>query len=80
MWYSDLAGTRQGREGCETVRKPEGLGKDPREGVPVPSQKGNALSSRMLKRLLGEKDMLKPEPSYPFTLLLWSATVARKPK
>jgi hypothetical protein len=32
VWYSNLAGARQGRGGCETVRKPEGLEKDPREG------------------------------------------------
>jgi hypothetical protein len=31
LWYSNLAGARQGRGGCEIVRKHEGLNKDPRE-------------------------------------------------
>jgi hypothetical protein len=30
VWYSNLAGARQGRGDCETVMKPEGLEKDPR--------------------------------------------------
>jgi hypothetical protein len=63
MWYSNLAGARQGIGGCETVRNPEGLEKYPREGCLY--AKGNALSGRKLSKLSGEKDRLKPEPSYP---------------
>ena len=40
LWYSNLAGARQGRGGGETVRKPEGLGKDPREGCLYLRKKG----------------------------------------
>jgi hypothetical protein len=64
LWYSNLAGAHQGRGGCDAVvSKLEGSGKRPNSGVPVPSQKRNALRGWKLVRLSGEKDRLKQEPS-----------------
>jgi hypothetical protein len=61
--YSNLAGARQGRGGCETVRKLKGLETQGRGACTF--AKGNALIGRNRGRLSREKYRLKPEPSYP---------------
>jgi hypothetical protein len=79
MWYSDLAGARQGRGGCDTVRKPEGLEKDPREGC-LYLRKRERAKRQKATQTLERETLVEAGTELPFTLLLGLATVARKPK
>jgi hypothetical protein len=79
MWYSNLSGARQRREGCETVRKPEGLEKYPREGCLYLLKRERAKRQKA-KQTLERERLVEAGTELPFTVLLGSATVARKPK
>jgi hypothetical protein len=55
VWYYNLSGTRQGRGGCETVRKPEGLEEDPREGCLTFAKRERAKRQKAKQTLEREK-------------------------
>jgi hypothetical protein len=79
MWYYNLAGARQGRGGFENATKPEGLEKDPREGC-LYLRKRKRATRQKAKQTLERERQVEAGTELPFTLLLWSATVARRPK
>jgi hypothetical protein len=59
----------EGREGYETVRKPQGSARRPKAAVPAPLQEGTRVSGVRLAKPPEEKDRLKQEPSYRLLLL-----------